>query len=223
MKSKIAFRYLVFVFGLYLLSWGVVLIVRSAIGTTPITCVNYVMSEHTPLSLGACTFIINMLLIAAQLWLVRDCRTGRDILEIALQVPFSFVFGAFIDINMAVTKGMVPSGYAMSAGVLLLGCVVQAAGVVFEMKPRVAMMSAEAFVKYASRRYGRDFGHFKVGFDFSLVSIAVVMSLFLAGRVEGVREGSLVAAAITGYIVTFMNTRIFTRRNLWRLLPARHR
>lgn len=57
-------RYAVFSLGLYFLSMGIVLIVRSTLGTTPISSVNYVVSTLTPLSLGICTFIINMLLIA---------------------------------------------------------------------------------------------------------------------------------------------------------------
>mgnify|MGYP002711705506 CR=1 FL=1 len=56
-------RYLVFVIGLYFLAAGIVLIVRSALGTTPISSINYVLSLNSPLSLGTCTFLINMLLI----------------------------------------------------------------------------------------------------------------------------------------------------------------
>lgn len=70
-------RYLVFVAGLYSLAAGVVLIVRSALGTTPISSVNYVMSLNTPLTLGTCTFIINMLLIVGQFWLVRGRAVVR--------------------------------------------------------------------------------------------------------------------------------------------------
>lgn len=81
-------RYMVFVAGLYFLAAGVVIIVRSTLGTTPISSVNYVVSLNTPLTLGICTFIINMILIAGQLWLVRDRRTRRDIIEIMLQIPF---------------------------------------------------------------------------------------------------------------------------------------
>ena len=79
------------------------------------------------------------------------------------------------------------------------------------------MMSAEAFVKYASSRYHKEFGKFKIGFDITLVSLAVIISLAVTGRVEGVREGSVIAASITGIIVTFLNTRILTRRNMHRL------
>lgn len=213
-----AWRYLMFVCGLYFLSAGVVLIVRSALGTTPISSVNYVMSLHSPLSLGVCTFLINMLLIVGQFWLIRERRSRQDTVEILLQIPFSFLFAAFIDLNMALTRGLVPANYAMSLLLLLVGCVVQAVGVVLEIKPRVAMMSAEAFVKYASERYNMEFGKVKVRFDIALVLMAVILSLIFTRYVEGVREGSVIAACMTGYIVSFLNNKIMTRRMLGRVL-----
>jgi hypothetical protein len=213
-KKEIIGRYGVFVLGLYLLSAGVVLIVRSCLGTTPISSVNYVLSINTPLSLGTYTFIINMLLIAGQFWLVRGRRTRRDTTEILLQIPFSFIFSAFIDANMLLTQSLVPAHYGHSLSLLLVGCLTQAIGVVLEIKPRVAMMSAEAFVKYIALRYDKDFGRVKVRFDISLVLTAVVVSLLMSHTIEGVREGSVIAACITGYIVSFLNHKVMTRRRL---------
>lgn len=214
-------RYALFVAGLYFLSAGIVLIVRSALGTTPISSVNYVLSLHSPLSLGTWTFIANLVLIAGQFWLICRQASRKDTVEILLQVPFSFVFAAFIDLNMALTDGVRPSGYTASLALLLAGCVVQAVGVVLEIKPGVAMMSAEAFVKYASRRYRMDFGRFKVRFDIALISLAVAISWICSRRIEGVREGSVIAACMTGYIVTFLNDRVMTRRTLGRLRMLR--
>ena len=146
-------RYLVFVIGLYFLAAGIVLIIRSALGTTPISSINYVLSLNSPLSLGTCTFIINMVLILGQFWLIRKNRTRQDIIEILLQLPFSFIFSAFIDFNMMLTSELHPANYGMSIALLLTGCMVQSIGVVLELKPKVAMMSAEAFVKSADSRY----------------------------------------------------------------------
>lgn len=87
-------RYLVFVIGLYFLAAGIVLIVRSALGTTPISSVNYVLSLNSPLSLGTCTFLINMLLILGQFWVIRKNKTRQDTIEIHLQLPVLFyLFG----------------------------------------------------------------------------------------------------------------------------------
>lgn len=213
-------KYLVFIIGLYFLAAGIVLIIRSALGTTPISSVNYVLSLNSPLSLGTCTFLINMVLILGQFWLIRKNRTRQDIIEILLQLPFSFIFSAFIDFNMTITNNLHPESYGMSIALLLTGCMVQSIGVVLELKPKVTMMSAEAFVKYASRHYNKEFGKFKVYFDVTLVTFAVLLSLLLSQCIEGVREGSLIAACITGYIVSFLNQKIMTRKTLYKLLPV---
>lgn len=214
---KILLRYFVFILGLFFLSAGVVLIVRSDLGTTPISSVNYVMSINTPFTLGGFTFVLNMLLILGQFWLVKGRSTKKDVIEILLQIPFSLLFSLFIDFNMDLASGLIPANYLWSMLLLLGGCVVQSLGVVLEIKPRVAMMSAEAFVKYASQRSNREFGKVKVYFDIALVLIAVNLSLAFASRIDGVREGSLIAACITGYIVTFLNQRVITRDNFNRL------
>lgn len=213
-------RYLVFIVGLYFLAMGIVLIVHSALGTTPISSTNYVLSLNTPLTLGTWTFITNMLMVLIQLWLLRGgYGTRKDVVEILLQIPLSFIFSAFIDLNMWLTAGLHTTGYLMSVSVLLMGCVVQSVGVVLEIKPKVAMMSAEGTVKYISRRLHKEFGNVKVGFDVTLVLIAVFTSLAFTRRIEGVREGSVIAAFITGYIVNFLNHKIMTRKMLSRLVP----
>ena len=212
-KLRLARRYLLFAIGLYFLSWGIVLIVKSTLGTTPISSVNYVLSLNTPLTLGTCTFLINMLLIVGQFLVLGRRCTKRDAVEILLQIPFSFLFSAFIDANMLLVRDVVPTSYVMSLALLALGIVVQAIGVVLEIKPRVAMMSAEAFVKYSSSRANKNFGHMKVVFDVTLISIAILLSLGFTGSIRGVREGSLIAACVTGLVVNFMNIHIFTRHN----------
>ena len=221
-KESLIKRYLIFIAGLYFLALGVVLIVRSTLGTTPISSLNYVLSLNTSLSLGTCTFIVNLLMIIIQFWLVKGKYGDRkDRMEIFLQIPLSFVFSAFIDWNMLMTASLHPVNYQMSLGILLAGCITQAIGVVLELKPMVAMMSAEGMVKYIARRNGKKFGNVKVFVDITLVLTAAIVSVVMSGKIEGIREGSVISACITGYIVNFLNYRIMTRRMLKRLLPIR--
>lgn len=214
--KNIVLRYLIFSIGLYCLSLGMVLIVASSLGTTPISSLNYVLSLNTPLSFGSATFIFNMILIVGQLLLAGRHASCKDYIEILLQIPFSIPFSIFIDFNMWLVEGLHITNYLMAITILATGCLMQAIGVTLEIKPDVAMMSAEGFVKYTSRRFGKPFGTTKVMFDVSLVIGAIVLSWTMAGRIDGVREGTVIAAMITSYIVTFMTTRIFTRANLRR-------
>ena len=159
-KESLIKRYLVFIAGLYFLAMGISLIVHSSLGTTPISSMNYVLSINTSLSLGTWTFIVNLLMIIIQLWLASGkYGTRKDTIEILLQIPFSFIFSAFIDLNMILIRNLVPSNYGMAVGILLAGCIIQSIGVVLEIKPKAAMMSAEGLVKYIARRCNKKFGN----------------------------------------------------------------
>ena len=205
-------RYSIYVAGLFLLSLGIVLIVRSALGTTPISSLNYVVSLNTPLSLGTCTFCLNLFLIIGQFAILGHHSTRTDVIEILLQIPFSFIFSAFIDANMYLTADITPASYTAALLLLGAGCIVQALGVTLELKPNVSKMSAEAFVHYASRRLHRPFSRVKVIFDILLVLAAIIASLSMSGKIEGVREGSVIAALCTGMLVGLISRHIVTRR-----------
>lgn len=222
-KESLIKRYLVFIAGLYFLAMGISLIVHSSLGTTPISSMNYVLSINTSLSLGTWTFIVNLLMIIIQLWLASGkYGTRKDTIEILLQIPFSFIFSAFIDLNMILIRNLVPSNYGMAVGILLAGCIIQSIGVVLEIKPKAAMMSAEGLVKYIARRCNKKNGNVKVYVDITLVSLAILISLAFTMRIEGVREGSVIAACITGYIVNFLNYKVMTRKTLYRIIPIKH-
>ena len=110
----------------------------------------------------------------------------------------------------------------MALGGREAGCFIQSIGGVLEIKPKAAMMSAEGLVKYIARRCNKEFGNVKVYVDITLVRLAILISLAFTMRIEGVREGSVIAACITGYIVNFLNHKIMTRKMLYRLIPIRH-
>lgn len=217
---KSVLKYLTVILGFYVLSLGVVLFVKSSLGTTPISCINYVVSLHSPLSLGAATFIFNVALILIELMLIRGIGSRRDMVEILLQIPFSALLGIFMDLNMHMLVSVNVDNYLTAVGLMAAGCVTQALGVVLELKPNVAIMSAEGVVKYSSRRWGRDFGHMKVAFDITLVTMAAVLSFVLAGHIEGLREGTVVAAVCTGFIVSAMIKYIFTPARIHRAISA---
>lgn len=81
---KSVLKYLTVILGLYILSLGAVLFVKSTLGIPPISCINYVLSLHTPMTLGVATFVVNVLFILVELLLLRGIGTRRDYLEIIL-------------------------------------------------------------------------------------------------------------------------------------------
>ena len=81
----------------------------------------------------------------------------------------------------------------------------------------VVMNSGEAFVKAVSDTVHKEFCSVKVVFDISCVIVAVVLSLiFFDFHVMGTREGTIIAAVLTGFVVKFWNKLV--RKPLEKLL-----
>ena len=61
-------RYFWFVIGIIINSFGVALITKAGLGTSPISSVSYVLSLQFPFTLGQFTFIVNMIFIWLNLY-----------------------------------------------------------------------------------------------------------------------------------------------------------
>ena len=193
-------RYLVFLVGLFVNSLGVSLITRADLGTSPISSIPYVLSLNFPLTLGEFTIAFSLLLIALQLLILRK----NFKLEHWLQIPISVAFGYFIDLTTAMLGDFQLASYPAQFAFLLFGCVVLGVGVYLEVLPNVAMLPGESFVRAVGTTWKREFGASKIAFDVSMTVLAAVLSVGLAG----VREGTVVAALLVGFIARQLNKRL---------------
>ncbi|MDE6272131.1 MAG: hypothetical protein K2M31_03895 [Muribaculaceae bacterium] len=201
-------RYLVFWVGLFVMSLGVSLVTRSLMGTSPISSIPYVWSLNTALSMGTYIIILNALLIIAQLIMLGRDGIRANRLDLLMQIPVSLLFGVFVDITMAMLSGWHPESYWLRLGSCVAGCFVMALGITLEVIGDVCMNSGEYVLNIASRKFKKDFGTLKIMFDVSLVLIAVGCSWIFAGKLDGVREGTVIVAVLTGPIVKFLRPRL---------------
>ncbi len=220
MKNYTARKFLLFALALFVNALGIAFITRALLGTSPITSVTYVLSMFTPLSMGQWTILLNLLFVVLELPLMDRKELKEDWKMYSLQIPISLCFGTFIDISMNMLSWVNPSAYPGQIFYLLIGCVVLAAGITLEVKANVAMMAGEYFVRVISKRFRKEFGYVKLGFDVSLVCLACLLSLLFMSGIYGVREGTIIAALAVGPIVHFISPyyRIF---DAWITEPAR--
>lgn len=133
--------------------------------------------------------------------------------ELVMQFPVAFFLSVFTDLAMWLTSCYEPHVYYLKIISLVLGCGVLALGICLEVIADVTMISAEYTIQFATLRFKKEFGTIKVCFDIALVVLAVLCSWWLSGRIEGVREGTIIAALITGPFVRFiMPHLVFVRR-----------
>ena len=208
-------RYIIFLIGLFINSLGVSLITKANLGTSPISSIPYVLSLNFPLTLGEFTIAFSLALIVIQLIILRK----NFKLEHLLQIPISILFGYFIDLTMVLLFFIQPQNYLLSLVYLLIGCVILGFGVYTEVLANVAMLPGESFVRAVSSTWKTEFGSTKVAFDASLTIIAAILSLLFTHRLNGVREGTIIAALLVGFIA-----RLFGRKMAFleeHLFPAK--
>lgn len=189
-------RYVIFLIGLFINSLGVSLITKADLGTSPISSIPYVLSLNFPMTLGQFTIIFSILLIIIQLFILRKNFKAEHL----LQIPISILFGYFIDLTMVLLGFVHPEAYGFKIIYLLIGCVILGFGVYMEVLANVAMLPGESFVRAVSSTWNTNFGNTKVAFDVSLTVIAAVLSFIFVHRLEGVREGTIIAALLVGFI-----------------------
>lgn len=197
-------RYLIFLVGLFVNSLGVSLITKANLGTSPISSIPYVLSLNFPFTLGSFTIFFSIFLIVLQLIILRK----NFKLEHILQIPVSIIFGYFIDLTMILFSWVNPEAYIMKIVYLLMGCLILGVGVYMEVLADVVMLPGESFVRAIVLTWKTNFGTTKICFDVSMSVIAAVLSFVFAGRLAGVREGTVIAALLVGFIARLIGKKL---------------
>lgn len=192
-------RYILFLIGLFISSFGVSLITKADLGTSPISSIPYVMSLGYRFTLGQFTIVFSLFLIVLQILILKKRFKKEDL----LQIPVSVLFGYFIDFTMLLIQHFQPEAYAVKLAALLAGCLVLGFGVYMEVLANVVMLPGESFVRAVSSTWNTDFGMTKVCFDAAMTVFAGAMSFVLFHNLHGVREGTIVAALAVGIIAKF--------------------
>lgn len=197
-------RYIFFFLGICLNAFGIALFTHSKLGTGPTSCIPYVVSLKSGLSFGTCTFMFNILLLLGQIILLRKNFPRYQL----LQLPVTLLFSILIDGAMKFTTFVNTDIYWIALLYNILGCVFRAVGVSCQVVADVVMLSTEAFVKALSDVSKKEFSWIKLFFDVFMAAVAIALSFLLLGRLESVREGTLIIVLLVGPVSHYFTKKL---------------
>lgn len=201
-------NYALFLIGLFIASIGVALSAKAGLGTSPVASVPYSVSlvNHT-LTFGWWLNMWSVLQIAVQIALLRKkCKP----VEIIIQTVLAFVYGYLTDFSCKLISGLQANNYIMQFALMILSCFVLGFGIWIQFKGGVAMLPGEAMNRAISEVTGKKYENIKIFFDVLYIIVAAAICFIFIGKLEGVREGSIIAAALIGNIIKLYN-RLFDR------------
>ena len=200
-KTEFAKRLIVFTIGLFFSGLGIAFSKHADLGISTVSSVPNVLSIRFDfLSFGIWSTITNCAFVLGQILILRKNFKPFQL----MQIPMSFLFGFFIDTGMFIVSFIPAPNYFIRLVLTFIGIIVLAFGIALAVIADVLYNSGEGFVKAVSDVGNFDFGRVKVVFDICCVGTAAVLSLILLDfKIVGIREGTLLAALTTGYIVNF--------------------
>ena len=196
-KRKIDYpirRFLFLCLGLSIMAFGVAFSIKAALGTSPISSVPYVTSVISRLSVGTTTIIMNIMFVLIQIGILRRDYEWFQL----LQIPAAIVFGTMIDVAEYVIAPIDVSNYFQQWLLCIIGIVLIALGVSVEVMANLVTTAGEGIVLAICKKAPIRFGNMKVIFDVTLVCIAIVLSLVFLKTLDGIREGTIAAALLSG-------------------------
>ena len=191
--------------GLGTMAFGVAFSVKANLGVSPISCIPYVYSLKLDLTIGELTIMMNTLFVLAQFLILRKKYT---LLHLSQLVAVT-VFGFCIDLALYVIRDVNATAYVWQVLVCLLSCVLIALGVFLLVKANLTYLPGDGLAVVVSDTFKKEFGKLKVTLDSSMVVIGLASSFVFLHRLEGIREGTVIAALLVGSLVKLLNSRIF--------------
>lgn len=201
--KQVVKNYTLFLIGLFIASMGVALSTKAGLGTSPVASVPYSISllNHT-LTFGWWLNLWSVIQIVVQVALLRKkCKP----MEIIIQTILAFVYGYLTDFSCTLISGVHANSYATQFGLMILSCFVLGLGIWIQLKGNVAMLPGEAMNRAFSEVTGKRYEDIKIFFDVLYIVAAAIIGFFFIGKLEGVREGSIIAALLVGNIIKIYN------------------
>ncbi|WP_242224609.1 YczE/YyaS/YitT family protein [Shinella zoogloeoides] len=191
-------RWIMYVLGIYILTFGVSLAIRAGVGISPQSSLTRTMTlVYTPLSQGTYNFMLELIMLGlTYLVLPKDFKLKN----FASLIP-AFVLAVFLDLNLKLTEFIVLEEYALRVALLVFADAALAFGLFLMIRANLVLMPIDMFVNTIFKRTGWKWGNIKTGFDCTLLVTSALIGLAFLGEIKFIREGTILNAILVGQYI----------------------
>ena len=204
-ETQIIKRLVIYLIGLFILSIGLALFLQAGLGLPVNSSVAYVLSRIFSVRYSICVAMVNVALVFIQIAVLQ--KKFRPIQ--LLQIPLSVLFGFFVDLTCRLTENIRPSGYIADLAVMVLGITFLGLGLSLYVQMDLIPLPLEGLALAVTEKLERyPLFTVKRALDISFFLISLSLSLIFLHHLEGVREGTAVAALFAGKLMGFFHQHI---------------
>ena len=199
-------RLLIYFCGLFCIATGIAFSAKSGLGVSPVGSPANVLYQiglsrglpESVFNLGNWTIAVYCVYILMQIVMLGKKFKPVQLLQLAV----SFAFGWLVNLTTAMVSGLPsPTNYGMQMLYLLVNVPMVALGVMLYLSPNLLPTPGEGVALAISERWNTSVATGKTIFDCSMVVISVIISLLFFHGLVGVREGTVICALFTGFVM----------------------
>lgn len=191
-------RYFVYILGLFINAFGIVLSTYTGLGVACVTCFCTNFHNLAGISLGTAFSILYTFYVFLEFVILKKSFGIKNL----LQVFFAFMFGYFTDFIRSFIY-LMPDQIVFQIILLIVSLFIIAIGVVILINCDLVPSAPDGFVQVVSEKTHRPFGSIKVYHDIIIASLGVVLGL-LYGRIEGLGIATVIAALTLGRMISLV-------------------
>ena len=201
-SENYAVRFVVYLIGLFIMTLGVSMSVKSNLGVSPVSSIPYPITCIIGLEMGKATILFHIVLVILQIAILRKDFQAKNLLQIIVGIVFGY-FTTFS--NYLFSFLPTPENLLIRLAMMLCSTVVIAFGIFLYLPADIIPLAGEGAMKAISDKTQVLFSKIKVCFDISMVAISLCACLLILHRLGSVGAGTVVAAVLVGSILGVIN------------------
>lgn len=196
--------------GLFIMTIGIALSVKSNLGVSPVSSIPYTMTCVWGIEMGKATIIFHAALVLIQILILRKRFKPINLLQIIVGIVFGYftTFWNYLATYLPSTDNMV-----MRIVLMLVSTVFIAVGIFFYLPADLIPLAGEGVMQAVSDVTKIEFSKVKIGFDCSMVVISVITCLICIHSLGSVGVGTVIAAFLVGFNLGRVNKAFGAKRD----------
>lgn len=204
-NENYAVRLVLYLMGLFIMTLGVSMSVKSNLGVSPVSSIPYTITCITGLEMGKAAIVFHIVLVVLQILILRGAFQIKNLLQVVVGVVFGYftTFSNYLFSFLPTTDNMV-----IRLGMMLVSTVLIAIGIFFYLPSDIVPLAGEGAMKAISDKTNIVFNKVKIGFDISMVVISLIACLTVLRQFGSVGIGTVIAAVLVGAVLGVL-TKLF--------------
>lgn len=188
--------------GLFVMTIGIALSVKSNLGVSPVSSIPYTMTCVWGIEMGKATILFHIVLVLIQILLLRKKFKPVQLLQVVIGVVFGY-FTTFC--NYMVSFLPTPENLGIRIIMVLASTVFVAFGIFLYLPADLIPLAGEGCMQAVSSVTHIEFSKVKIGFDCTMVLVSAITCLTVLHNLGSIGAGTIIAAILVGTLVGIIN------------------